>query len=248
MELCLKEHTLRKMLIFLQRPRKSKIPPVWLVIHQAGQKDAVARRPKFRGARRTLERTLSDEGRGQPSKCAFFTGLLPLKVSLFLAVYAAAVFLPVETGFPGRTLPLRPAFAEIPIVKFELIFSGDLLSDLANQIVFLVPAVEERCRKGPDPFSVRDHGRSLKSMRVTESTAVPLPLHQASQEVFQRVTFGNENLQTLICLVRPERIQSFLIFLVGMDIGVVEKTQEIDALLMQDARGIYRARRTTDVK
>jgi hypothetical protein len=85
-------------------------------------------------------------------------------------------------------------------------------------------------------------------MRIAESTAVPLPLHKASHEVFQRVPFGNENLQTLGCLVVAERIQSFLIFLVGMNIGVVEKTQKIDALLTQDSCGINRAGRATDVE
>ena len=207
---------------------------------------------QMQGARRSEERGVlwayvERRGTSATLQVGIFHPSFTFIKSFFFAVYTAAVFLPVEAGFPGISLPLRPALAEIPIVKLQVIFSGDLLSDLANQIVFLIPAVEECRRKGPDFFPVRHHGRSLESMSVTEGTAIPLALHQTSQEILQGVAFGYENLQTLACLIRPERVQSFLIFLVGMNIGVVEKTQGVDTLLTQDTCGIYRAGRTTDM-
>jgi len=178
----------------------------------------------------------------------FFEQPSSLEKSIFFAVDTAAVFLSVEAGFPGFSLPFRPALAEIPIVKLETICSGDLLPDVSSQIMFLIPAVEERRRKISDPLPVCDHGRSLKPMGVAESTPIPLTLHQASQEVFHGVSFGNENIQTLVRCVFPERIQPFLIFLIGMNVGIEEKTQEFDSLLTQDPGGKHRAGRTAYVK
>jgi hypothetical protein len=157
-------------------------------------------------------------------------------IPFLLAVNAAAVLLPVELQLFGYGDPFLPPLPKIRVVKRDAVFFPGPFSGLPYEIVFLVPAVEksggERVEAEPDGCRCRCfHPGGVTVDATTDGVGGDI-----GEEFLQAVFFAINNFQINQVSKLAERLQPSQIFLVGMDVVIVEKTRDLGTV---DAKFLY---------
>jgi len=114
--------------------------------------------------------------------------------------------------------------------------------------VLLIAAVEEGSRKGVKPILFR----YARGMGNPEIVAVPatffLPEDNLSEEHFEGIALLPDGCKPLLTSVGRQRIKTFSILQIGMDVGVVEETADIVSFTAEDPQGVDGARGATDMQ
>jgi hypothetical protein len=169
-------------------------------------------------------------------------------IPLFLAVYAAAVLLAVELHSLRDGNSLLPAFPEIGIMKGDTVLLADPFAHIPDYIVFLIPAVEKRsgeCLKTePDGFG----SRGLQAGGIAVKAALRGVGGNVGEEFLQAVFVMVDNFQFYQVRILADGFQPALVFLVGVDVMVVEKAGNAHTAGAQFLHRIYGARRAANVE
>lgn len=100
--------------------------------------------------------------------------------SIPLAVYATAVWLPVDASFPGNPYSLCPTFPKIAIMKVYSESPGQTFTNAFYHVVILESAVQE-CRSEAVESSLRGHtGCVCQTVIITIPAPIFLPEDHAS--------------------------------------------------------------------
>jgi len=125
---------------------------------------------------------------------------------------------------------------------------GYTLCDLPDEIVLLIAAVEEGSCKGVTPILFRN----ARGLGKPEMIAVPatcfLPEDNLSQERFEGITLLPDSCKPLLTSVGDQRIKTFSILQIGMDVGVEEETADLVSFPTEDPQRVDGARSATDMQ
>lgn len=174
--------------------------------------------------------------------------LLSFIKSFFLAEDTSAELLPVHLHLFGFPNPFLPAGPEIVIIKGNLHLAGDGLAGLADQVVFLVPAVEQGRREGIEKSLPGMRSRAPQPHLVTVAAAVLSHEGCLAKEILHGVVLGFLDGETCVFGKLPQRLEPLSVFEIGVDVGVEEQPLDPARLLSEGFERVDRARRTADVK
>jgi hypothetical protein len=145
--------------------------------------------------------------------------------------------LAVEAEFPGFIHPFLPAAAEILVEKWDGLTFPDALTNLFDPVMLLITAVEQGGSEGLASFIPGPPGRGLQPDCITGPTPFLPPGPGLIQERFQIITLIKNNLEVDWSGIFLQCLPSFLIFPKGMDIGIIEITQNFHPLFPQGFQG-----------
>jgi hypothetical protein len=168
--------------------------------------------------------------------------------TFFLTEDAAAIGLAVQTEFFGFFNPFLPARSKILIEKRELETLRNMEADLFDPVMFLKTAVKEGGREEIKASGLGLPGRGLQTDFITGSTTLRPPGPGLIQKKFQIILIIIINLQPTNPGIFFQGFPPFLVFPVGMDIGIIKITADLNSLMAQGLQRIDGAGGTTDVE
>jgi hypothetical protein len=169
-------------------------------------------------------------------------------VSLLFAVNAAAVRLPVHPDLLRNPDPFGPAFAEIPIEEGNPLRFGHAPGNLPDKIVLLIAAEEEGGRKGVEPALFCKPCDVGKPEMIAVPATFLLPKDHLSEKFLKGIDLIPDDCEPLLTGVGRQRIETFSILQIGMDVGVGEETADLVSFTAEDPKWVDGARGATDMQ
>jgi hypothetical protein len=172
----------------------------------------------------------------------------PGEVPLLFAVDAAAVGLSVHSGLLGNPNPFVPAFPEITIEERDALFSGRRLGFLSDKIVLLIAAVKESGGESVKPALFC----GLRCLGNPEHVTLTAPLFflegHLLQERFEGIVVIPDDCEALLRGESGQGVEPFLIFQIGVNVGVEEKPKNLVSLFTEQPQWEDRARGAADMQ
>lgn len=168
--------------------------------------------------------------------------------SFFFTIYTPTIRLAIHPPYPRYPHSFRPAFPEIAIRETYTEFLGQTFADAFYYTVILKSAVEERGRKTVKPPRCSNPGCILQTVVITVPAPFLFPECHISQEPFHGVFCRHGYLQGLGRRIFLHRIQTLLIFTIGMNVGVIEEAADFMPLIPEDPKGVNAAGSTADME
>jgi hypothetical protein len=148
------------------------------------------------------------------------------QIPLLFTIDAATIGLPIDLPLPRDTNTFIPTGAEIPVDKWNSIFSGQHLSAFANQVMFLKPAVKEGRGKPIEGVPTGHLGGAPQPHFVAPAAPLLLFEDSASQKSLQEIIRTPPDFQLLFPGKLFEGLPTAEIFHIWMDIGIKEVSRE----------------------
>jgi len=174
--------------------------------------------------------------------------LRPAIVTLLFTVYTSTIRLPIHAQLFGSLDSLNPSLPKIMIKEGNFLTLPLLLSDLPDQIVFLITAVQKgggKCVKTLFPGNAR---RLKKPYPVAVTAAIFFVENNLPQEIFARVGIIHPQPKTNLISVGLQSIETSFIFHIGMYIGIIEEPLHIVSPIAENSERVDRAWSTAGVE
>ena len=114
--------------------------------------------------------------------------------------------------------------------------------------MLLIAAEEEGGRKGVEPaFFCKPCGVGKPEMIAVPATFL-LPKGHLSEKFLQGIDLIPDNREPLLTSIGRQRIETFSILQIGMNVGVVEETADLVPFPPEDPERIDRARGATEMQ
>ena len=150
-------------------------------------------------------------------------------IPLPFTVDAAAVPLPVQGELLGDVNTLLPSFPEVRIEKLNIVLFPEMFAKFPDCVVFLIFAVEERRSECVETETGRFRRGYLQSGGITVKAAFIGLASYRPEEFLQTVFIPIDDFQFNHCGILSDRLQSFTVLQIGVDVMVEEKPGHLAA-------------------
>ena len=169
-------------------------------------------------------------------------------IAVCLGKHTAAVLLHIEAQLPGPLIPGPEIGAEIPVQKFHAVLPGVFFRRPDDPLVVLVKACQQGGGKVGEAVLSSVTGRALDAVLIAVGAAVVDVSRHMLHELPQAVILPDPHLHADGGGVFQQAVPPGLVFLPGVDVGVVPKGHRLNALGPKGVDTAERARCTAAVE
>ena len=160
---------------------------------------------------------------------------------------AAAVFLDIEAQLAGARLPVAEHGAEVLVIKLRAGLFGGAVGDVAQQLVVLVGADEQRRRERVEPAVLCRLRRRVQAHLIALDAPAVNVLRHGADERAQGVLVLHHERQVDRFGILLQTVSPRAVFGERVDVRIVPVAGQVDARGAQRVDGHIRARRAADV-